>query len=181
MTRKGDAGFTLIEVLVSLALFALIAGAGVSVLDQVLRAQTQTDARLNRLAAVQRMMHLVQRDFTEAQPNSVSGDLATITATRGGETGPVAVTYGITDDRLSRQTLVAGDGLKTISLLPDPADLRWQYLDDRGQWHDAWQVQTQANPPVLRAVEMTLVLRDADQALRRLMILPQPMPRSVVP
>ena len=48
--RDPTAGFSLVEVLVALAIFALIGVAGFSMLDQVLRTQRLTEGRLERLA-----------------------------------------------------------------------------------------------------------------------------------
>jgi general secretion pathway protein J len=179
MTRTAEAGFTLIEVLVSLALFALIATAGVSVLDQVLRAQTQTEARLDRLAAVQRMMHLISRDISEAHPGSLTGDAGRISLMRQGDNGPTEIGYHLAENILSRAVNPAGGTPRSIVVLPQTADLRFRFLDDRGQWHDDWQLPSQPNQPALRAVEMTAVVRPANEGLRRLMILPQQMPPGV--
>ena len=44
--RQTDAGATLIEILVALAIFALIGTAGFSVLDQIVKVQDHTEARL---------------------------------------------------------------------------------------------------------------------------------------
>ena len=52
--------------LVALVLFALIGGAGLAVLDQA-----RTDGRLERLADVQRAMHLLTLDFMQATGGSL--------------------------------------------------------------------------------------------------------------
>ena len=173
MTRQPQAGVTLIEVLVSLALFALIAGAGLSVLDQVLRAQSQTEARLERLALLQRMMHLVRRDLSEAAAGTVQGDDLAIMLDRSVETGSVTISYAADAGQLAR-AITQGDGtVSQQALLADVTDLRWQYLDDQGAWHDVWPLVNAASAPGLRAVAMTLALSPADQSLRRVVTVPQ--------
>lgn len=170
MKRQAQAGFTLIEVLVSLALFALIAGAGLSVLDQVLRAQAQTEARLERLGALQRMMHLVRRDLSESTAGTVQGDGSRVTLARTAVAGGVTVSYALDGAQLARR-VVPGDAVQV--LLADVAALRWQYLDGAGAWHDGWPVANVEGPPDLRAVAMTLALAKTGEELRRVVAVPQ--------
>ncbi|MGL5010856.1 MAG: type II secretion system protein GspJ [Paracoccaceae bacterium] len=169
MTRKGDAGFTLIEVLVSLALFALIAGAGLSVLDQVLRTQAQTEGRLERLAGLQRMMHLVTRDMSEAMPGTVVGDAGAITLGRSAEAGLVMVRYGLVDGQLTREVAPGRGDAVTQALLPDVAGLRWQYLDESGAWLDSWPG---ADEVELLGVAAVIALPGAGE-LRRVVAVPR--------
>ena len=65
--------------LVALAIFALIGVAGFSMLDQVLRTQRLTDGRLERLAEMQRAMHMITLDFAQARGASLTA--------RAGDTG----------------------------------------------------------------------------------------------
>jgi general secretion pathway protein J len=171
MSRHAEAGVTLIEVLVSLALFALIAGAGVAVLDQVLRAQVQTEARLDRLASLQRMMHLVRRDLSDVRPASVQGDAGAITLQRPAETGLVQVRYGTGGTQMTR---AVGAQAPQV-LVQDVAALQWQYLDAGGVWHDDWPQPpaVQSGTPRLRAVAMTLTLQAGGQSLRRVVAVPR--------
>ncbi len=173
MKRHRTAGLTLVEVLVSLALFALIATAGLSVLDQVLRTQRQTEARLERLGALQRAMHLVGRDLAELDAGSVAGNVATLTLSRHSAADRATIGYALTDARLARQATLPDGTAATQSLLPDVTDLRWRYLDDAGQWHDTWPVVRPPAAPELRAVEMVMVLGPAGEQLRRLVAVPR--------
>lgn len=171
MTRRPDAGFTLIEVLVSLALFAMIAGAGLSVLDQILRTQSQTDGRLERLARLQRMIHLVTRDMSEATPGTVQGDGATITLARRAEAGRVSVTYALADGQVTRAITRNRGATTAQTLLTGVAALRWQYLDQNGTWQDAWPGAT--DDAALHAVSMTLTLPPGTGDLRRVVAVPR--------
>jgi general secretion pathway protein J len=154
--RQPQAGFSLIEVLVALALFAVIAGAGVSVLDQILRTQTQTDGRLDRLADLQRMMHLVTLDLSLAAPGSVTGDGAGVAV--GG------ISYALADDVLRRTV-----GPATQDLLAGAASVEWQYLDQDRIWGATWPPAT--GGAQLRAVAVTVFL-DGDRQLRRVVAVP---------
>jgi general secretion pathway protein J len=171
MTRRSDAGFTLIEVLVSLALFALIAGAGLSVLDQILRTQSQTDGRLDRLASLQRMMHLVARDMSEAMPGTVQGDAATITVGRIAEVGRVTITYALTGGQMTRSVTQSRGQTVAQVLLTDVQAMQWQYLTDAGGWQGVWPDSTA--DPDLRAVGMVVSLPPGDGDLRRIVAVPR--------
>jgi general secretion pathway protein J len=155
--RDGAAGFTLIEVLVSLALFALIGGAGVSVLDQVLRTQARTQMQLDDLAAMQRAMFLITLDFS--QGDSVVAD----DAVHVGH-GAVAVTYTLEDGVLLR-----GLGDVQQPILAGVTGVDWQFLDAENAWADAWPVGEDAGNP--RAVAVTLDLGPKGQ-IRRVVGLP---------
>jgi general secretion pathway protein J len=175
MTRRADAGFTLIEVLVSLALFAMIAGAGVSVLDQVLRAQSQTDGRLEHLASLQRLMHLVTRDLSEATPGTVQGDGSALTLGRSAGPGRVSVTYALTEGRMTRAVAqIRGSPTPaTQRLLAEVAALRWQYLDGAGIWQDTWPGTADLKQADLRAVVMVINLAPGTGDLRRVVAVPR--------
>ena len=157
--REGEAGFTLIEVLVSLALFALIGGAGVAVLDQVLRTQSRTEGQLDSLAAMQRAMFLLTLDFSQAVGGSVMADDAAVQVTHGA----VTVTYAVQDGVLLR-----GLGDVQQPILAGVADAGWQFLDAENTWVDAWPAGDGGNP---RAVAVTLDMGAKGQ-IRRVVGLP---------
>jgi general secretion pathway protein J len=169
MNRSNDAGFTLIEVLVSLALFAMIAGAGLSVLDQILRTQSQTDGRLERLAGLQRMMHLVGRDLSEAAPGTVQGEAGTISLQKAA----VTVSYMLADGQMQRAVAQNRRDATTQVILPGVTGLRWQFLDGDGAWRDAWPGSADPAKADLRAVAMTVSLPPGAGDLRRIVTVPR--------
>jgi general secretion pathway protein J len=158
--RDTSAGFTLIEVLVSLALFALIGGAGVSVLDQVLRTQSRTQAQLDGLAAMQRAMYLVTLDFSQAQDGSV---VAADGAVQVGHDGKM-VSYSVQDGVLMR-------GIKDVQqpVLAGVTGAAWQFLDADNVWVDTWSAGEDATNP--RAVAVTINM-GAKGEIRRVVGLP---------
>jgi general secretion pathway protein J len=144
------------------------------VLDQVLRVQRQTDGRLERLAGLQRMMLLVQRDLAAAVPGSVQGDTVGIGLRTALDGGSISIDYQYDGSTFSR-SLTEAPSARQI-LLPDVQALQWQYLDSTGQWYDAWPQSTQSNAPALWAVDMTLSLPHSGETLRRIVAVPQPGP-----
>jgi len=72
-SREGRAGFTLVEVLVSLAIFALLAGAGALVLSQTIDAKFAIRAETDRIGDLQRTRALLKADLAQASPRRTRG------------------------------------------------------------------------------------------------------------
>jgi general secretion pathway protein J len=170
MKRNGEAGFTLIEVLISLALFAVIAGAGVSILNQILRTQSLTEARLDRLTALQRTMHLVRQDLAFSAPETLTGNSLSLAFTKSAESGPLLITYRADTGQFAR---ITGTTETPQILLTEVASIQWRYLDGSGVWLESWPPSGESDPPPLHAVAMTLTLADRAQDLRRIIAVPQ--------
>ena len=119
--------------LVALVLFALIAAAGFTVLDQVVRVQTGTEGRLARLAEMQRTMQILTQDFMLASAASLSFSDGAVSFRRSAANGEMAVRYELEDATLVRS--VSG-GLGAAAGAPGAglrrrARLRWGFLDGR--------------------------------------------------
>ena len=187
--RSGTAGFTLVEVLVALALFALIGVAGFAMLDQVLRTQRQTEGRLETLAAMQRAMYLVTLDFTQARAASLSEEPgpqgAAVTLRRSAADaaqGSVTLRYAVRDGVLMRE-VTAGPGAASgppavrQPLLAGISAVAWRYYAPGQGWVSGWPPpggtllpgQPAPNP---RAVALTLTLEPGPRELRRVVLLP---------
>ncbi len=97
-----ESGFTLVELLVSLLLFALISLAGVGLVETVIGVQQRTEARSERLSQVQRALYLVQADIEQmaAGPLIENGALM---LTRASAAGDYPVVYRFGGDALYRQ------------------------------------------------------------------------------
>jgi general secretion pathway protein J len=164
VTRDPAAGVTLIEMVVALAIFALIGGAGYSMLDQVLRTEARTSGRLDRLGELQRALFLVGQDFAQADGHSVRQDDG-VTLARGG----VVVRYRLAGGALRRDLAGAGEIVADQVLVSDAQGLRWRFLDGTG-----WGATLPAGagrPRNPRAVEMVLTL-PGGQEVRQVAVLP---------
>lgn len=155
--RDAEAGLTLVEVLVALALFSLVGLAGFTMLDNILRVQSGTEGRLERLGQIDRAMTVFSRDLQESDSGSVRQDKTGVTMNRTG-TGVLSyqATSGVFLRSLSRrdfnQQMI--DGVNSI---------RFRSLDSAGTWHDSWpieQTQSLGLTPILKAVELQLELRE---------------------
>lgn len=183
--RAPTAGFTLVEVLVALAIFALIGVAGFSMLDQVLRTQRQTEGRLERLAEMQRAMHLITLDFSQARGQSVTVDQSTDGPLIGlrrnaadAKGGSVALQYAMQNGTLTRDVSGAsGPPIAHQPMLKSVTGVDWQFYTLSSGWSPDWppsgyvQLSGQSAPNP-QAISVTITLADGGNQLRRVVLLP---------
>lgn len=135
MKRAAD-GFTLVEVLVALAVFALIAAAGALVLARTIDTRFVVHENAERIAELQRMRALLKADLAQAAPRrtraptgrplpralmgqTVPGD-PVLTLVRAGWSNPDGaarpglqrVEYRLVEDRLERRASTYLDGAR---------------------------------------------------------------------
>jgi general secretion pathway protein J len=163
----GSAGFTLVELLVALALFALISLAGVSLVETIIGVQQRTDGRVERLAELQRALYLVAADFEQLTDGPVL-NAGEVTLTRGSSAGEYGVSYRL-EDKAVRRLAAGADRV----LLADVTSLRWRFLKD-AEWSE--QPTSDEMPERPRAIELTIDLAGGDRRLqgsvRRIVELP---------
>lgn len=164
---RAEQGFTLIEVMISLGLFALIAVAGLGLVDSVLGVQGKTEQRLDRLADYQRAMFIVSSDLDQLARGPVAGGGAAISFTRsaagfGGP--PVPVAYASRGGVLLR---IAGVAPQTV--LTGVTDARWRFYD-QGSWVDHWPLDDEHKDDRPQAVAIDM--RVDGGTLRRVVTLP---------
>lgn len=178
-------GFTLLELLVALAIFGLLATMSYSGLRAVLEQQSGTEAEAERLAELQKVYTLMQRDieqtvdrpirdeFGDTQPALLGGD--TLQLTRGGWSNPAARTrsslqrvgYAFEDDELVRYSWSVLDRAQDSEPLRQPLtasieQLQLRYLAANNEWREQWpdvipSADSETPPSILpRAVEVTL-------------------------
>jgi len=142
MTRDaGEAGFTLIELMISLALFGLIAMAGLALVDALMGIQRRTEGRLDRLAEVQRALYVVDNDLSQIGGGRLQGDAARLGFSRplAAEGGiPVEIGYQLGAGAMLRS--ISGPGLPQGAqrMLQGVASLRWSYYRPGLGWVDRW-------------------------------------------
>ena len=186
MTRQN--GFTLIEMMVALLIFALLAAAGVSLLTFSVRAQAAATERLAAVANDQRMASLLASDLAQALPritrdvigasqpafsgsNGV-GAAPMLRYVRGGWTNPDGsprasiqrVEIALEQGRVERRTYAMADGATAgpAMVLADKVESARLRYRDKGVWISAWQNPAPASMP--KAVEL-IVKRQGQPAL----------------
>ena len=131
------AGFTLIEVIVALGLFALIGAAGFTLLDGVLRAQEATENRLQRLAEVQRALLVVSTDLDQIT-GGLAGSAATLTLQKDDLSGArVIVRYDLNGSTMTR-TISGPGGERAQVLIEGVSSVTWTFHRRAGDWLDTW-------------------------------------------
>lgn len=173
--RAAEGGFTLIELMISLGLFALIAVAGVSLVDSIIGIQSRTQARLDRLDTLERAMVVVASDLDQvaAGPITGGGDRLSFRRAAPAFGGPaIEIRYRQSGNNLLRE----GVGRSQL-VADDVAALRWRFFDGAA-WVDRWPqvaVPPGSPPPWPSAIELELRAGSAAQPgglLRRVVALP---------
>lgn len=193
MTRGREAGFTLVEVLVSLLIFGLLAAAGVALLSFSVRAQTATAARLDETSAMNRLNAILTADLAQAVNRPTRGAGGETLPPFVGESGPGAapmlglvrggwsnldgdprasvqkVEYGLVDGALARTAYPMLDGAAPTPPAPLLDHVKRVALRYRikGAWSDRWSGTPQA--PLPDAIELR-VQRDDGVATRQLFL-----------
>ncbi|WP_066800580.1 type II secretion system protein GspJ [Sphingomonas soli] len=169
--RRGEAGFTLLELMISLGLFALIAVAGLALVDGIIKVQNRTEGRSDRLADLQRAMIVISTDLDQIAPGTMSGagqDLSFSRAAPAVGGVAVPVRYSIANGNLVRQI-----GPQPQEVLTGIATLRWRFWD--GVWVNTWPVDDKTRERWPRAVEVEMAVAGpggAPGTLRRVVTLP---------
>ncbi len=173
--RQGEAGVTLVEVLVSLAIFAVIGVAGLTVLDTVARTGDRIEGRLERLAEIDRAFLILKRDLAQVADGETRLSEDGLSFRRMTGAGPVRIQYRQEGVTLVRAVQSHGGAPVEQALLPDVTQSRWRALDADGRWRDTL-VPEGADPVRAAAAELTLqIMRDADrpaQTVTRVFVLP---------
>lgn len=173
--RDPQAGLTLVEMLVALALFALVGLASFAMLDTVIRVRDQTEGRLETVAAIDRALLLFSQDLAQSR----TADRTLADGQLGFRAmmpqGSAAMRYHLQDGVLLRSldredTAVALDQ----RVLGGVLTAEWRVLDAANMWHDKWP-QPEASENRLIAVQMVLTLEGSaasDLTVRRLIEIP---------
>jgi len=166
--HRAAAGFTLLELLIAIALFALLGLATYRMLEAVLRSDEVIRAQETQLRELGRAVWRLEQDLVQAVPrpvrdgygdeqNAFVGQLAgfeggaAVELTRSGWRNPT----GMRRANLQRvRWRLAGDSLERLywivldrdidseprvqRVLDDVIELRLRYLDAENSWHEEW-------------------------------------------
>ncbi|MDX1509660.1 MAG: type II secretion system minor pseudopilin GspJ, partial [Woeseiaceae bacterium] len=176
--RTSMRGFTLLEVVVSVAIFAILSVLAYRSLAGTFENIDRLNDRMQRIQAVQRSMRIIGRDFMQAAPRpvrdpfneayvpsvftSLSSDFA-LQITRGGWSNPAGlprstqqrVAYRIEEDALVRYNwlvldpTLANEPVATV-LLENVESVFFRYRTSAGDWLEQWPPENVAGPTAWR-------------------------------
>lgn len=166
MSNRGGTGFTLIEVLVALAVFGVLSLLAYMTLGSTLSNSDLLTERMDRLQAIQRTMRFLSSDLIQAAPRPVRLELGdsyspalqtslssefALELTHGGWGNPAGLprgtlqraAYRIEDDELVRYHWNVLDRTFSnepiaIVLLDNVESLVFRYLQSDGEWTEVW-------------------------------------------
>ena len=173
---KDERGFTLVEMLVALSIFAAIAAMGVALLRSSVDTQDAVQERLKAMGGINRLRAVMANDLAQAVQRSTRGPAGeAIPAFIGSSTGFAfvhggagaldssprpnleRVGYALVGGEWRRATqpmldgTALGDGDR---LVDEVAAVAVRYRDERGDWNESWTSEPGDRLP--RAVEVRL-------------------------
>lgn len=160
------AGFTLVEVMVAVFIFAIVAVIAMGGYNELVKQSEIASAGANRTRAIQSAMQRMNIDFTSLEPRPVREPLgdsvlpalrsdrrgqSLLELTHSGWSNPAGVprstlqrvAYRLEDDKLLREYWLALD--RTMTSEPESAVLlegvkrmELRFMDGNRSWHDQW-------------------------------------------
>ncbi|MGN8157414.1 type II secretion system minor pseudopilin GspJ [Salinisphaera sp. RV14] len=161
---RAQAGFTLVELLVAIAVFAVMAAIAYGGLSSVIGTRDSIDAALDRSKMLQMATWRLQQDieqvvarpvrnrFGDAEPAVMGSPDTGLTITRDGWPNPLSEPRS-TLQRVHYQLEPHGDLVRSYYRVVDQAQdsapvdtnllsgvtrIEWRFLDNNGQWQDRW-------------------------------------------
>ncbi len=158
-----NVGFTLIEVVVALAVFGIVGITAFSGLNAILKWQTDLDIRSEQIKSIQLTLKYLERDVNRAiarpvrdqygdtQPAFSSDGESIMSLTYSGWRNPAGllrsslqrVAYEVDEDQFKRHSWNRLDGAisedaREVVLLEDVKELEIEFLNKANAWVDQW-------------------------------------------
>lgn len=170
-----QSGFTMVELLVAIAVFAVMAAIAYGGLSSVITTRDAIDSSLDRNKTLQMALWRLQQDmeqiverpirdrFGDAEPAVMGSSDTGLTITRDGWANPLSEPRS-TLQRIHYETGPDGDLIRSYyrvldqaqdsqpvdrKLLDGVTQIEWRYLDKNGQWQDRWPPQNTGSPSSL--------------------------------
>ncbi len=200
--RLSEAGFTLVELLVALAIFAMISVAGVTLLRSGSDTQLAVKSRLEQYSRTNRLYNAMEGDLAQAVSRTVrdqaglpvpaftAGDAVTPGAlfgfVRAGwsnydqapRAGLQRVAYALEGGTLKRISWPMLDGaapLDAAILVENVSAVRLQFRDEKGVWRSDWTATDADALP--RAVELRMTVQRRPEQRMLFLVGPQTRPK----
>lgn len=179
-----QAGFTLLELVIALAIFGVLGLASGRLFDTVVRAQQGTASHEQELRRLQRAIGVIERDALQLASSVIVLGPTTLQLLRSNWRNPQDlprserqyVLYRLDNQTLWRESRsVESSTVERQKLLDDVRVLSWRLFDRDTGWHRAWPAGKGAAQTPPQALEMVLSVGRFEQ-VRRVLVLPQGSP-----
>lgn len=193
--RQGARGFTLLELVVAIAIFGIMSALAYGGLMQLLDSRDAAGSRAARLTQLQTALSLLDRDIGQLVPRPVRDSYGTaqpalrgggkegliLELTRGGWRNPAdrprgslqRVAYRLSDGGLTRLASTVLDGVDetagagATTLLDGVRSVELRFLDGQRQWQPAWPMDSSRDGAALpQAIEVVIELSDWGRVTR---------------
>ena len=199
-------GFTLLEVLIALSLFAVLSAMAFGGLNQLLGQHQQLQKRQHRFVDLQSTIQVLERDFSQIEPRSIRDAFGDAQAALKGNSTPEftyqlttktwfnphntqgvllqRIGYQLQDQKLWRSyhpQLDAGIGNSPVryTLMDQVTNFKVRFLLDKKQWINYWPPIDQQGKPNLKKLPtaIEIQLTTADfGTIKRVLEIPQSGP-----
>jgi len=183
-------GFTLLELLIAIVVFAVMSIMAYGGLSQIIRNNTSAEQSMARMQEIQQAMYAMTRDFNQIIQRDIRDELGTtqpyilsnsnlgyvIEFTRNGRRNPGGflrsnlqrIAYEFSENKLYRLAWPQLDRVQGMEpnkreLLGLVDSFSIRYLDAKAGWHDQWpplNAAPGAAIPLPAAIEVSLELKD---------------------
>lgn len=185
--RHRALGFTLLEILVAVAIFAIIGLLALGGYNELVKQSEALEETASRTRAVQAAVHRLVQDFAMLEPRPVRDVLGDsrqpalvsddrtdrlVELTRSSWTNPAGVprstlqrvSYRLDDGKLRREYWSALDRTLTAEpasavLLDDVRSMRLRFLDQNLQWQEQWPPLRYSGPDAARVLPVAVEIR----------------------
>lgn len=197
--RKTQIGFTLIEVIIALTVFAVVGTMAFSGLNITLKQQSRLTERSDQIKNLQLTLKYLERDINQITQRTIRDQFGDeqfafsadanflINFTISGWRNPAGlsrsnlqrVSYEVRDEELIRHTWSRLDGVvienaRSAPLLKEITEIEWLFLNEQNNWVNQWPpINNQGSDALLpRAVSINLNIASWGE-ITRIFPLPQ--------
>ena len=175
-------GFTLLELVIALAIFAVLGLASWGLFDSVVRVQQGATAHERELRRLQRALAVIERDLLHVTEQPMLLAPALLQFQRSHWRNPLdqarserqGLTYRLDGDVLWRES--QGEGAELVQrqkLLEGVRELNWRLFDSQSGWVAGWPAGHDAKTPLALEVQVSV---GRFESIRRVLPMPGALP-----